>query len=52
MNALIKKEQKMDHLAKPYLQLYTEFISGYKQYKLEKENSAYTVSEETESTQH
>ena len=37
MNALIKEEQKMDHLEKSYLQLYQEFISGYKQYKMEKE---------------
>lgn len=36
MNALIKEEQKMDHLTKTYLQLYTDYISGYKQYKLEK----------------
>lgn len=38
MNALIKEEQKMDHLTKSYLQLYKEFISGYKQYKLEKDS--------------
>lgn len=37
MNALIKEEQKMDRLEKSYLQLYQEFISGYKQYKMEKE---------------
>lgn len=36
MSALIKEEQKMDHLTKTYLQLYKEYISGYKQYKLEK----------------
>lgn len=37
MSALIKEEQKMDHLTKTYLQLYKEYVSGYKQYKLEKE---------------
>lgn len=42
MNALIQEEQKMDHLAKSYLQLYQEFISGYKQYKLEKETAGST----------
>ena len=33
---VIKEEKRMDNLAKTYLQIYTEFISGYKQYKMER----------------
>lgn len=44
MSALIKEEQKVDHLTKTYLQLYTEYISGYKQYKLEKEATQHEIS--------
>ncbi|WP_416145224.1 hypothetical protein [Planococcus koreensis] len=36
MTAIIKEETRMDHLAKTYLQMYEEFIVGYKQYKKEK----------------
>ncbi|WP_285228754.1 hypothetical protein [Planococcus sp. ISL-109] len=36
MTAIVKEEKSMDKLAKSYLQIYEEFISGYKQYKMEK----------------
>lgn len=37
MTAIIKEEKRMDTPAKSYLQMYEEYISGYKQYKREKE---------------
>lgn len=37
MTAIIKEESRMDNLTKTYLQMYEEFIVGYKQYKMEKD---------------
>lgn len=36
MTAILKEETTMDNPTKTYLQMYEEFISGYKQYKMEK----------------
>ena len=36
MTAIIKEETRMDNITKTYLQMYEEFIVGYKQYKKEK----------------
>ncbi|WP_422123892.1 hypothetical protein DHX103_03525 [Planococcus sp. X10-3] len=33
MTAIIKEEKRMDNPPKTYLQMYQEFINGYKQYK-------------------
>lgn len=49
MTAIIKEETRMDNLTKTYLQMYEEFISGYKQYKMEKA-APYTKTEKAERT--
>ncbi|HSJ37920.1 MAG TPA: hypothetical protein VK945_06865 [Planococcus sp. (in: firmicutes)] len=36
MTAILKEEKRMDTPAKTYLQIYEEYINGYKQYKMEK----------------
>lgn len=36
MTAIIKEENRMDAPAKTYLQMYLDYINGYKQYKKEK----------------
>lgn len=36
MTAIMKEEKTMDAQTKTYLQMYEEFINGYKQYKMEK----------------
>ena len=36
MNAVVKEETRMENADKTYLQVYTEFINGYRHYKLEK----------------
>ena len=36
MTVIANEETKMDGLTKTYLEMYEEYISGYKQYKLEK----------------
>lgn len=36
MTAILKEEKRMDNPTKTYLQMYEEYISGYKQYKMEK----------------
>ncbi|MGM0897069.1 MAG: hypothetical protein ACQEV0_04165 [Bacillota bacterium] len=36
MTAIVKEETTMEIPNKTYLQTYEEYISGYKQYKLEK----------------
>ena len=35
MTAILKEETRMDKQTKSYLQMYEEYISGYKQYKME-----------------
>ena len=39
MTVMMKEEKRMDRSKKTYLEVYEEFISGYKQYKKEKETS-------------
>lgn len=36
MTVIANEEKKMDGAAKTYLEMYEEYINGYKQYKLEK----------------
>ncbi len=36
MTAIAKEEKTMEVLTKTYLQVYQEYVKGYKQYKLEK----------------
>ncbi|MCM3610435.1 hypothetical protein M4S82_04165 [Planococcus sp. MERTA32b] len=36
MTVIKNEETKMDGLTKTYLEMYEEYINGYKQYKLEK----------------
>lgn len=36
MTAMMKEEKRMDRSRKTYLEVYEEFINGYKQYKMEK----------------
>ncbi|MBT2572048.1 hypothetical protein [Planococcus sp. ISL-110] len=37
MTAVIMKENRMGNRAKTYLEVYEEFINGYKQYKMERD---------------
>lgn len=37
MTVMMKEEKRMDRTTKTYLEVYEEFINGYKQYKMEKE---------------
>ena len=36
MTTIIREETRMDNLPKTYLQMYEEYIKGYKQYKQER----------------
>lgn len=36
MNTVVKEEKTMGEFTMSYLKIYEEFISGYKQYKMEK----------------
>ncbi|WP_298827419.1 hypothetical protein [uncultured Planococcus sp.] len=39
MTVMMKEEKRMDRTTKTYLEVYQEFISGYKEYKMEKKTS-------------
>ena len=36
MTAIIKEETRMEEHTKTYLEMYQEFLEGYKQFKMEK----------------
>ena len=40
MTAFMMKEKRMGNRTKTYLEVYEEFISGYKQYKMERETQS------------
>lgn len=46
MTVMMKEEKRMDRAKKTYLEVYEEFINGYKQYKMEKETHS-TKAEKT-----
>ncbi|MGH2317829.1 hypothetical protein ACRC6Q_08665 [Planococcus sp. SE5232] len=37
MTVMMKEEKRMDRTTKTYLEVYEEFINGYKEYKMEKQ---------------
>ncbi|MDQ0427418.1 hypothetical protein QOZ98_000243 [Planomicrobium stackebrandtii] len=49
MTAVIKEEKTMGATVKTYLEMYQEFIGGYKQYKMQKAVPAVKV-EKTQNT--
>ena len=45
MTVIVNEELKIENAAKTYLEMYTEYINGYKQYKLEKTAVSIAVEE-------
>lgn len=49
MTAVMMKEKRMSNRTKTYLEVYEEFISGYKQYKMDRQVQS-DKAEKTDST--